>query len=148
MRLLSKPPGMLTHRSRGMESMPAVRLSGSTVSRIMVSVRGGAFASQPIAVIQTHHQQGDPAGAIPGLGGGSADRLQGGLGILDRRRRARAGSRQGLTRIGDGNARELGDAPGEHEIAHGDKGQVGSEQRRQQEDRQEGDQKPVGFFGG
>src|SRR5688572_3445614 len=44
MRLKPKP-GMLTHMSRGMESIPAVFLSGSTVNRINVSVQKGQSPS-------------------------------------------------------------------------------------------------------
>src|SRR5687767_193318 len=44
MRLKPKP-GMFTHMSRGMESMPAVFLSGSTVNRIKVSVQKGQSPS-------------------------------------------------------------------------------------------------------
>src|SRR5688572_16691938 len=44
MRLKPKP-GMLTHISRGMDSIPAVFLSGSTVNRIKVSVQNGQSPS-------------------------------------------------------------------------------------------------------
>src|SRR5688572_13162471 len=44
MRLKPKP-GMFTHMSRGMESIPAVFLSGSTVNRINVSVQKGQSPS-------------------------------------------------------------------------------------------------------
>src|SRR6185503_3342696 len=44
MRLKPKP-GIFTHMSRGMESIPAVFLSGSTVNRIKVSVQKGQSAS-------------------------------------------------------------------------------------------------------
>src|SRR5687767_6395890 len=45
MRLKPKP-GMFTHMSRGMESIPAVFLSGSTVIRINVSVQKGQSPSR------------------------------------------------------------------------------------------------------
>src|SRR5215211_9230601 len=44
MRLYPKP-GILTHISRGMESIPAVFVTGSTVSRINVSVQNGQSPS-------------------------------------------------------------------------------------------------------
>ena len=54
--------------------MPAVRSIGSMVNRIIVSVRGAPSPARPVAVIQSHHQHGDAAGAIPGLGGGATAR--------------------------------------------------------------------------
>src|SRR5687767_7825758 len=45
MRLYPKP-GILTHRSRGMETIPAVWVCGSTVSRIIVSDLGGPERSE------------------------------------------------------------------------------------------------------
>src|SRR5262245_7208992 len=42
---LNPNPGMFTHRSRGMESIPAVFETGSTVSRLDVSIQKGRSAS-------------------------------------------------------------------------------------------------------
>ena len=79
---------------------------------------GWAFSGGPVTIVQPHDEQGHPAGAIPGFGGG-AKRLEGCCGIGDHPRSAGYG---GVLRNAD--AREIGHFPGCDEIARDDKGQV------------------------